>query len=153
MTYPPGKTVVLVVEDEALVRMDAVDMMEEFGFDVLEANAVIGAVLEPFLSGSPPRLTFDGPMLRLSEQFGGALALAVHELASNALKYGALSGPSGKVNFCWTVTRTEAGERVEFTWTEFGGPAPVPPTRDGFGHRLIRSVVSSEADGQVHGVR
>jgi CheY-like chemotaxis protein len=38
MTYPPGKTVVLVVEDEALVRMDAVDMMEEFGFDVLEAS-------------------------------------------------------------------------------------------------------------------
>jgi two-component sensor histidine kinase len=127
----------------------ASDLVLKHGFDVLEANAVVGAVLEPFLSGSPPRLTFNGPDVRLSEQFGGTLALAVHELASNALKYGALSGPAGSVDFRWTVSRAEAGEHVEFVWTEFGGPAPVPPLRDGFGHRLIRSVVSSEADGRV----
>jgi two-component sensor histidine kinase len=125
------------------------DLVLKHGFDVLEANVVVRAVLEPFLSGSPPRLTFDGPNVRLSEQFGSSLALAVHELASNALKYGALSGPAGSVDFRWTVTRAEAGEHVEFVWTEFGGPAPVPPLRDGFGHRLIRSVVSSEPDGKV----
>ena len=127
----------------------ASDLVLKHGFDVLEANAVVRSVLEPFLSGSPPRLVFDGPNVRLSEQFGSSLALAVHELASNALKYGALSGPAGSIEFRWTVTRAELGERVEFVWAESGGPAPVPPPRDGFGHRLIRSVVSSEAEGQV----
>jgi two-component sensor histidine kinase len=125
------------------------DLVLKHGFDVLEANAVARAVLEPYLAGSPPRVTFDGPNLQLSEQFGSSLALAVHELASNALKYGALSGPAGNVHFRWTLTRAETGERVEFVWTELGGPTPTPPPRDGFGHRLIRSIVSSEPDGEV----
>jgi two-component sensor histidine kinase len=127
----------------------ASDLVLRHGFDVLEANAVVRAVLEPFLSVSPPRLTFNGPPVVLSERFGGALALAVHELASNALKYGALSEPGGTVEFRWTVTAAGSGEHVEFVWAEYGGPAPVPPPRDGFGHRLIRSAVSGEADGKV----
>ncbi len=125
------------------------DLVLKHGFDVLEANAVVRVVLEPFLSASPPRLTYDGPDIRLSQRFGGALALAVHELASNALKYGALSGPTGMVDFRWTATPGDGGEYVEFVWTELGGPEPVPPPKDGFGHRLIRSAVSGEPEGQV----
>jgi two-component sensor histidine kinase len=125
------------------------DLVLRHGFDVLEANAVVRSVLEPFLSETPPRVNFDGPNLELSERFGGALALAVHELASNALKYGALSESGGGVRFVWTITPTSRGERVEFVWTESGGPEPAPPLRDGFGHRLIRSVVSGESEGQV----
>jgi two-component sensor histidine kinase len=106
-------------------------------------------VLGPFVSGTPPRLTFAGPDVRLSEQFSGAFALAVHELASNALKYGALSGSAGAVDFRWTVTQTSAGEQVEFVWAEFGGPTPVPPPQDGFGHRLVRSVARTETEGRV----
>ncbi|HEX4157023.1 MAG TPA: sensor histidine kinase [Rhizomicrobium sp.] len=127
----------------------ASDLVLRHGFDVLEATAVVRAVLEPFLSVSPPRLIFDGPPVVLSERFGGALALAVHELASNALKYGSLSEPGGTVDFRWTVTAIGSGEHVEFVWAEYGGPTPVPPPRDGFGHRLIRSVVSGEAEGKV----
>jgi two-component sensor histidine kinase len=120
------------------------------GFDVLEANAVVGAVLAPFLASQPPRLQFGGPDVQLSEQFGSALALALHELASNALKYGALSEPGGSVEFHWTVTPEAAGTRVAFEWTERGGPPPPPPQKDGFGHRLIRAAVSGESEGQVH---
>jgi two-component sensor histidine kinase len=128
----------------------ASDLVLKHGFDVLEANAVVRAVLEPFLSASPPRLTFDGPNLRLSERFGSSLALAVHELASNALKYGALSGPAGTVDFRWAVTHGDGRDYVEFVWTESGGPEPVAPPKDGFGHRLIRAATSGEAEGQVH---
>lgn len=127
----------------------ASDLVLKHGFDVLEANSVIRAVLEPFLSATPPRLAYDGPNMQLSERFGSALALAVHELASNALKYGALSEPSGRVDFHWTIVPRDNGEYVEFIWTELGGPVPVPPPKDGFGHRLIRSAVSGEAEGQV----
>lgn len=128
----------------------ASDLVLKHGFDVLEANAVVGAVLEPFLAGTPPRLHFEGPEVALSEQFGGALALAVHELASNALKYGALSQAQGHIDFRWSVTAEEHGQRVAFVWTEQGGPAPAPTAKEGFGQRLIRTAVSSEPGGSVH---
>jgi len=127
----------------------ASDLVLKYGPGVLEANAVVGAVLEPFLSESPQRLRFGGPELWLSEHFGGALAMAVHELATNALKYGALSVPSGTVTFRWNVTPSADGEQVAFEWKEAGGPPPRKPERDGYGHRMIRTVAARETDGRV----
>ena len=127
----------------------ASDLVLKHHPDVIEATAVVGVTLEPFLSDMPPRLRFDGPVLELSEQMGGALALAVHELATNALKYGALSVPSGSVTFTWTTTPRDGGTHVVFLWKEDGGPPPSPPVRDGFGHRMIRSVTAREAQGEV----
>jgi two-component sensor histidine kinase len=127
----------------------ASDLVLKYGPGVLEANAVVAAVLEPFLSDSPQRLRFEGPKLELSEHFGGALAMAVHELATNALKYGALSDPAGSVDFRWSATPRNGGEAIEFVWREDGGPAPKPPEKDGYGHRMIRSVAAREPDGEV----
>jgi len=128
----------------------ASDLVLKYGPGVLEANPVVSAVLEPFLSESPKRLRFGGPELALSEQFGATLAMAVHELATNALKYGALSVPSGAVTFRWKVAPCDAGERVTFEWKEDGGPPPQKPERDGYGHRMIRSVAARETDGRVN---
>jgi two-component sensor histidine kinase len=122
----------------------------KYGPGLLEANAVVGAVLEPFASEAPRRLRYDGPRLDLSEQFAGALAMAVHELATNALKYGALSVPEGSVIFRWSAEPADGGEKIEFVWKEDGGPPPKPPEKDGYGHRLIRSVAARETEGQVH---
>ena len=127
----------------------ASDLVLKYGPGVLEANAVVSAVLEPFRSGSPQRLRFEGPELALSEHFGGALAMAVHELATNALKYGALSVPSGIVTFRWRAVPSNGGEKIEFVWKEGGGPSPKRPERDGYGHRMIRSVAAREIDGEV----
>jgi two-component sensor histidine kinase len=127
----------------------ASDLVLKYGPGVLEANAVIGAALEPFLSESPRQLHFEGPELALSEHFSGALAMAVHELATNALKYGALSVPSGSVMFRWTVTPRDGGEEVVFSWKEQGGPPPQKPEREGYGHRMIRTVAARETDGRV----
>ena len=127
----------------------ASDLVLKYGPGVLEANAVVSAVLEPFLSESPPRLRFGGPELALSEHFGGALAMAVHELATNALKYGSLSVASGVVTFRWSVAPGESGEKITFAWREEGGPEPQKPEKDGYGHRFIRTVAARETDGQV----
>jgi two-component sensor histidine kinase len=127
----------------------ASDLVLKFGPGVLEANSVVNAVLEPFTSESPQRLRVEGPQLQLSEHFGGALAMAVHELATNALKYGALSVPGGSVTFRWSATQSDNGERVEFVWEEVGGPPPQRPQKDGYGHRMIRSVTARETDGDV----
>ncbi|MGD0145173.1 MAG: HWE histidine kinase domain-containing protein [Rhizomicrobium sp.] len=115
----------------------------------IDVNAVVRATLVPFEGEKSNRIRIDGPDLQLSEELGGGLALAVHELATNALKYGALSVPGGTIAFTWTVAPMAGGEEVAFEWTERGGPAPEPPTREGFGHRVIKAVTTREKDGRV----
>jgi two-component sensor histidine kinase len=74
-----------------------------------------------------------------------ALSLALHELATNAAKYGALSRPEGRVELRWKVQ----DDRLDLTWRESGGPTVVPPTRRGFGSRLIENALSRDLDGQT----
>jgi two-component sensor histidine kinase len=77
-----------------------------------------------------------------------ALAMGLHELATNAVKYGALSAPEGRVKINWQVA-AQAGERPELTlrWRELGGPKVLIPTRRGFGSRLIERGLAAELGG------
>jgi two-component sensor histidine kinase len=101
--------------------------------------------LSPFDDDDAPRISISGPDALLSPDQTLGLALILHELASNALKYGALSAPGGSVVVSWTVT---SDKRLELQWTESGGPEVVPPSHHGFGSILIRrslaKVISSE---------
>jgi two-component sensor histidine kinase len=115
----------------------------------IDANAVIRATLAPFMSDATPRIHIDGPALQLSEEFGCALALAVHELATNAIKYGALSVAGGTVTLTWSTKPVPEGDRFDFEWKERGGPPPSPPAKEGFGSRLIKSVTAREKSGNV----
>jgi PAS domain S-box-containing protein len=113
----------------------------------IETGAVIRATLSPF--GEPARFHIEGPQLHLSEQTGAALAMAVHELATNALKYGALSVPEGSVSIVWSCTPVEDGERVNFEWIERGGPPTMAPEKPGVGTRIIGFVPQHEKAGEV----
>ncbi|HTK80284.1 MAG TPA: HWE histidine kinase domain-containing protein [Rhizomicrobium sp.] len=116
----------------------------------IECHALLRATLAPFLEEKSQRIGLEGRELQLSEQTGGTLGLAIHEMATNALKYGALSVPGGTVSVRWSVAPCgEGSERVTIEWKEHGGPRPVPPNREGFGTRLIRSVPSREREGDV----
>lgn len=115
----------------------------------VETGALVAATLAPFTGETAPRIQFDGPPLRLTEETGAGLGLALHELATNALKYGALSVPEGTVSFTWSVAPTTEGQQVSFLWKERGGPPPQPPAKAGFGLRVIKSVTAREKSGRV----
>ena len=84
-------------------------------------------------------ISMEGPRLRLSARHAEYLGLAIHELATNALKHGALSIPSGKLRIHWAVDKTT--KRFQFDWQELGGPLVAPPEHKGFGRIILESVV------------
>jgi PAS domain S-box-containing protein len=83
------------------------------------------------------RISIGGPPVRLAPKQAVALAMALHELATNAAKYGALSNDQGKVELVWRRAIQRGRPELHLTWTENGGPAVQRPTRTGFGSRLI----------------
>jgi two-component sensor histidine kinase len=78
-----------------------------------------------------------------------SLSLALHELATNALKYGALSVPAGRVSLSWRLVGKGAGRRLLLRWAERGGPPVTPPEHRGFGSRLIEQALGPDLGGEV----
>ena len=95
-----------------------------------------------------PRFRVEGPDIKVGSRPALSLSLILHELATNAVKYGALSCAQGKIEITWSV-EGEALDRFEFVWREQGGPAVDPPTREGAGSRLIKAGVAGTADSKV----
>jgi two-component sensor histidine kinase len=102
--------------------------------------------LSPYCQQDNSRAHIEGPTLMLEQGPAQALALALHELASNAAKYGALSTPKGRVAVEW---RLQSASRLFVRWSETGGPAVAPPTRQGFGTRVIERVICSQHNGEL----
>ncbi|HEY1632480.1 MAG TPA: HWE histidine kinase domain-containing protein [Rhizomicrobium sp.] len=123
----------------------AADLVLAGQHQYVEIGAVIRSSLAPFIEENAERFRLGGPDITLSEATGGSLALAIHELATNAIKYGALTTQEGVVSIDWKIE----GDRVTIEWKERGGPAPVPPAREGFGGRVIKSVPAREKNGEV----
>ena len=95
---------------------------------------------------SPGQTAWEGPELFLTPRAANALALGLHELAANAVKFGALSVETGRVSLRWA--RLPDGG-FELTWTESGGPTVSPPTRRGFGSTLLEQVTGRELNGEA----
>ena len=122
--------------------------------DVLVAREWSGATLQAIAEqvASPHagandkgRFAISGPPVDLAPKAAMAVALALHELATNAAKYGALSTPAGRVELSWTVE----GEALRLTWRETGGPPAAKPARTGFGTRLIQRGLTAELKAVV----
>jgi PAS domain S-box-containing protein len=96
-------------------------------------------------------IVIEGPRMRVAPEAAQHIGLALHELATNAAKYGALSQPSGQVRINWDVEQDEQGDPVCcMRWQESGGPPVAPPTRRGFGHVVIERTVARALGGSVH---
>jgi two-component sensor histidine kinase len=95
------------------------------------------------------RIRIDGTPFDLGSRAALGIALALHELCTNAVKYGALSTPAGTVSIDWTVTGGAADARFQMRWKEQGGPTVSVPTRKGFGSRLIAESIASDLRGDA----
>ena len=91
------------------------------------------------------RFRIDGPEILLEPQLALALILILHEMATNAVKYGALSNERGQVALAWRLARSTCSPAFRLMWTETGGPPVVPPRRRGFGRRLIERLLAANA--------
>ena len=107
---------------------------------------VVRMATAPFDDPPDTRFAISGPRTRLEAQHALAIAMALHELAVNAAKFGALSMPGGRVRISW---RRDADGDVRFLWQESGGPMVEPPVRKGFGTRLIQDGLARELGGTV----
>lgn len=115
-----------------------------------DLETVVKTTLAPFESESTPRrIHLIGPSVSLSERTAGGLALAIHELATNALKYGALSVEAGIVTLTWSLAGHSGRRHFTLEWKESGGPSVSLPTTEGFGGLVIRQSVAHETDGLV----
>lgn len=121
----------------------AQDILLQTNFVEADISEIILEAMRPHRQGHQ-RVTVCGPAYRLSAQQAFGLSLAVHELATNAVKYGALSTVMGSVSVHWSVEN----DRFIFEWRESGGPPVTQPTRRGFGSRLIEKVLGSYFGGQ-----
>jgi two-component sensor histidine kinase len=95
------------------------------------------------------RCRIRGHDLQLGARPAHALTLAVHELATNAVKHGALSTDDGGVDVSWQVEPTRGGRHLRLEWREHGGPPVSPPQRRGFGTRLIERSLTADEGGAV----
>jgi two-component sensor histidine kinase len=103
-------------------------------------EAVADQVLAPYRSSSvEERVVIEGPSILLQPDTAVTLALCLHELATNAAKYGAFSTAEGAVSLTWACD--EPGNPVKVVWAESGGPPVTPPTRQGYGTRFVRSAM------------
>lgn len=111
---------------------------------------LIRQTLEPYAMNTEGRVVIRGPAIMLPSTAVSSVCMTVHELATNASKYGALSVPEGRVLVEWTrETRDDGADVVRFIWTEQGGPPVIAPTRQGFGRRLIEEGIPYEVDGRA----
>jgi len=111
--------------------------------DVLEAE------LAPYQSPGKTNWTATGENLRLTPKMALAIGMAFHELATNAVKFGALSVPSGHIVIAWSEQQGDDGHRLHLTWVERGGPTVTEPAQKGFGSRMIAEGLAYELDGDV----
>lgn len=111
-----------------------------------ELHRLVAEELSPYCEEGDRRARIDGPNLMIEPNAAQAIAVTLHELATNAAKYGALSVPDGYVEVNWS--RATDG-RVVLRWTEVNGPAANPPRYQGFGTRVMESMVVAQLKGEI----
>ncbi|GJE43697.1 Blue-light-activated histidine kinase [Methylobacterium soli] len=108
---------------------------------------IVDGALTPFRTGAGDRFRTGGPDLRLPSRLALAFVMALHELATNAVKYGALSNETGRVILNWDIVDGTKPDRLWLRWEELDSPPVTPPTRTGFGTRMIERALAAELGG------
>lgn len=135
-------------EDRLFALARAHDVLTRENWEGAELQEIIKEVVEPYLRQRIQHFEIEGERVRLIPRTALAIAMAIHELTTNAAKYGALSVPSGCIRITWTITSDETPLLV-LRWQERNGPPVATPTRRGFGTRLIERGLAQDLGGEV----
>ncbi len=123
------------------------DVLTRENWEGADLYAIVEQAVAPYSSRGEDRLHLAGSRARVPPRMALALAMALQELATNAVKYGALSTETGEIRIAWNVQATGSGPRLHLRWEESGGPTVQPPSRRGFGSRLIERSLSHDLGG------
>jgi PAS domain S-box-containing protein len=125
------------------------DVLTRENWDGANLYDIVEQAVAPYSSRGEDRLHLTGARVRVPPRMALALAMAMQELATNAVKYGALSTGAGHIRIAWDVQPTGSGSRLHFRWEESGGPPVRPPARRGFGSRLIERSLTHDLGGEA----
>ena len=113
------------------------DILTRENWETADLRDIVATCIGPFEPDKAARFDVQGPALRVTPKAAVALAMALHELSTNAVKYGALSVEPGRVSLTWSLASRDGESRLILDWTEHGGPPVKAPERRGFGSRLL----------------
>ncbi|HEX2554289.1 MAG TPA: PAS domain S-box protein [Microvirga sp.] len=137
------------LEDRLFALSRAHDVLTQENWEGASLADIVAQAMAPYRHEGERRLHAAGPDVRLPPGTALAVAMALHELSTNAVKYGALANERGEIRIAWEVEPETGGSRLRFTWTESGGPPVAPPSRRGFGTRLIERSLAQDLGGAV----
>ena len=126
------------------------DLLVQEGWHGASLHDLVKSQLGHYLDREQAQITYEGPSILLKPEAAQGLGLGLHELATNAAKYGALSTPLGRVEIRWRRLPASEGHGVEILWHERGGPAVTAPTARGFGSMVIERHLANTLDGEVN---
>jgi two-component sensor histidine kinase len=125
------------------------DLLIQESWHGVSLEELVRSQVGSHLDGTAPRVIIVGDGVLLKPEVAQSLGLALHELANNAEKFGALSVPDGRVSVAWRRVPQSDGEAVELLWAESGGPNVGPPARRGFGSLVIQGSLPRSLDAEV----
>jgi len=136
-------------EGRLIALSKAHDVLSRENWQAADLREVIDQATAPFRVSGRPRFVTEGEPLRLRPKQALALSMALHELCTNAAKYGALSSDAGQVHIAWEVSQPDQTAVLQLSWEEVGGPVVTPPVRRGFGSRLLERGLGGELNADV----
>lgn len=125
------------------------ELLSARNWEGAELRALIASALAPMIGRDASRLQVTGGLVVVTPNAAASLGMVFHELATNAVKYGSLSVPGGRVEISWQIDQGRDDRRVMLTWAETGGPAVKPPSNQGFGSIFMQRSVQYELDGMA----
>ncbi|MFC4175456.1 sensor histidine kinase [Microvirga sp. GCM10011540] len=148
-TAPTPPEARAAIEQRMIALSRAHDVLTRQSWDGASLREIVANAIGPFQVPGEGRFHIQGPDVRLSPRVALDLAMALHELATNAVKYGALSNDTGRIFLTWSVAHDVEPPRLSLRWEEKGGPAVEPPKTRGFGTRLIERSLAQALGGRV----
>jgi two-component sensor histidine kinase len=132
-----------------LALAKAHDILTRENWKSAPLNDIIDGAVAAYRVVSRDRFELQGPAVSLSAKQALALSMALHELCTNAVKYGSLSNDKGRVQIQWLVSGPSGAKLLQMQWTEAGGPQVKKPSKSGFGSRLIERGLARDLQGRA----